>query len=70
MNNNDWIEHKKYVLENLKEIKDDNKEIKSEVSDLKTAFGLFKTKIITATTMASGSISLVISIAALVIGAN
>ena len=44
--NNDWIEHKMYVLNNLNELKYDTKTIKNELSTLKYTFTVFQTKVI------------------------
>ena len=43
--NNDWIEHKMYVLNNLNELKDDTKTIKNELSTLKHTFKYSKPKL-------------------------
>ncbi len=66
--NNDWIEHKMYVLNNLNELKDDTKTIKNELSTLKNTFTIFQTKVITIAMMGSGILSILITIIPMIFG--
>ena len=66
--NNDWIEHKMYVLNNLNELKDDTKTIKNELSTLKNTFTIFQTKVITIAMMGSGILSILITIIPVIFG--
>ena len=68
--NNDWIEHKMYVLNNLNELKDDTKTIKNELSTLKNTFTIFQTKVITIAMMGSGILSILITIIPMIFGGN
>jgi hypothetical protein len=67
---NDWGEHKLYILKNLDELKDDTKEIKGELSTMKEAFVTFKTKIMTVVTVVSVGIGSAFSIISLLVGMN
>ena len=66
--NNDWIEHKMYVLNNLNELNDDTKTIKNELSTLKNTFTIFQTKVITIAMMGSGILSILITIIPMIFG--
>ena len=66
--NNDWIEHKMYVLNNLNELKDDTKTIKNELSTLKNTFTIFQTKVITTAMIGSGILSIIITIIPMIFG--
>ena len=66
--NNDWIEHKMYVLNNLNDLKDDTKTIKNELSTLKYTFTVFQTKVITTAMMGSGILSILITIIPMIFG--
>ena len=66
--NNDWIEHKMYVLNNLNELKDDTKTIKNELSTLKYTFTIFQTKVITTAMIGSGILSIIITIIPMIFG--
>ena len=68
--NNDWIEHKMYVLNNLNELKDDTKTIKNELSTLKDTFTIFQTKVITIAMMGSGILSILITVIPMIFGGN
>ena len=68
--NNDWIEHKMYVLNNLNELKDDTKTIKNELSTLKNSFTIFQTKIITIAMMGSGALSILITVIPMILSGN
>ena len=68
--NNDWIEHKMYVLNNLNELKDDTKTIKNELSTLKYTFTVFQTKVITTAMIGSGILSIIITIIPMIFGGN
>ena len=68
--NNDWIEHKMYVLNNLNELKDDTKTIKNELSTLKNSFTIFQTKIITIAMMGSGTLSILITVIPMILSGN
>ena len=66
--NNDWIEHKMYVLNNLNELKDDTKTIKHELSTLKYTFTVFQTKVITIAMVGSGILSILITVIPMIFG--
>ena len=66
--NNDWIEHKMYILNNLNELKDDTKIIKNELSTLKYTFTIFQTKVITTAMIGSGILSIIITIIPMIFG--
>ena len=68
--NNDWIEHKMYVLNNLNELKDDTKIIKNELSTLKNSFTIFQTKVITIAMMGSGALSILITVIPMILSGN
>ena len=68
--NNDWIEHKMYVLNNLNELKDDTKTIKNELSTLKNTFTIFQTKVITIAMMGSGALSILITVVPMILSGN
>ena len=68
--NNDWIEHKMYVLNNLNELKDDTKTIKNELSTLKHTFTIFQTKVITIAMMGSGALSILITVIPMILSGS
>ena len=68
--NNDWIEHKMYVLNNLNELKGDTKTIKNELSTLKNTFTVFQTKVITIAMMVSGTLSILITVIPMILGGS
>ena len=68
--NNDWIEHKMYVLNNLNELKDDTKTIKNELATLKYTFTIFQTKVITIAMMGSGALSILITVIPMILSGS
>ena len=68
--NNDWIEHKMYVLNNLNELKDDTETIKNELSTLKYTFTIFQTKVITIAMMGSGALSILITVIPMILSGS
>ena len=68
--NNDWIEHKMYVLNNLNELKDDTKTIKNELSTLKNTFTIFQTKVKTIATVGSGILSIIITVIPMILSGS
>lgn len=68
MLDNDWVEHKIYVLKNLEELKQDTKDIKKDLSTLGAAFEIFRTKILTYAASISTFASIVVTIIGLFIG--